>query len=196
MDEHINAVLDYWFGPLDDQGMSAPERQQRWFRGGEAVDRYCRTEFGQLVETALAGGLQDWPDSNNGLVALVVTLDQFTRNIFRGTPAAFAGDERAVDLVRQAVAAGRDRDMPVIYRVFLYVPYEHSEDLAIQQEGVELFEDLLAVSGQEAVAGYRDYAAAHRDVIARFGRFPHRNKILGRSSTDEEQRHLAQHGGF
>jgi uncharacterized protein (DUF924 family) len=196
MHEAIRHILDFWFGPLDAAGMSDPDREKRWFRGGADIDRHCREHYTGLVESAVAGGLTGWSDSAEGLLARVLLLDQFTRNIYRGTPAAFAGDELAIALARDAVATGRDRGMPTIHRVFLYVPYEHSEQLAIQDEGVALFDELLASSGQAVVAGYRDYAIAHRDVIARFGRFPHRNAILGRESSPEELAHLRQHGGF
>jgi uncharacterized protein (DUF924 family) len=130
------------------------------------------------------------------MVALVLLLDQFTRNIFRGTAKAFAGDPRALELAQRCIADGRYHRLPAIHRVFVLMPLEHSEQLAIQQQCVALFEELISVSGLEQISGFNRYAAAHRDVIARFGRFPHRNAILGRESTPAEITHLETHGGF
>ena len=192
----IDAILGFWFGVLDDQGMSTPQQQKMWFAGGVDIDRQCREQFGDEVAAAVAGELGEWAQSDRGLMALVLLLDQFTRNIYRGTPAAFAGDDRALALVEEAVAAGRQRRLPIIHQVFLYVPFEHSESLAVQHAGVALFDALVARSARTEVIGFRDYAMAHRDVIARFGRFPHRNAIVGRESTPEEVDYLAVHGGF
>jgi uncharacterized protein (DUF924 family) len=192
----IEHILDYWFGPLDSAGLCDPIQEKRWFRGGPEVDDYCRTQFGDLVEEAVNGGLADWPATDEGLVALVVLLDQFTRNIYRGKPRAFAGDRHALGLARAAVGRHRHHALPAIHQVFLYLPYEHSEELAIQDAGVALFDSLLAATPDARIRRFRDYAVAHREVIARFGRFPHRNAILGRHSTPEELTHLQRHGGF
>jgi uncharacterized protein (DUF924 family) len=192
----IDAILDYWFGELDGDGLSPPDRRVIWFRGGEAVDRHCRTQFSRWVEAALAGDLAHWADSDRGLMALVLLLDQFTRNIYRGTPRAFAGDPGALALASTAVAAERHLRLPTIHQVFLCLPYEHSEDLPTQRAGVALLDALFARTGLAQVAGFRDYAVAHRDVIARFGRFPHRNALLGRSSSPREIEYLAKHQGF
>lgn len=192
-------VLSYWFGELESNGMPAEGRQKLWFDPPPGTDEEVRSRFGDDVARALRGELAHWADSPNGLTALVLLLDQFTRNIHRGTPAAFSGDERALALAREAVTAGIDADMPTIHRVFLYIPFEHAEDLATQDEGVAHFDRLLSVvpeSVRQRVAGFRQYAVAHRDVIARFGRFPHRNAILGRESTAEELDYLQEHGGF
>ena len=131
-----------------------------------------------------------------GLVALVVLLDQFSRNIHRGTAQAFDGDPLALALARDSIASGHHRRVPVIHRVFLYLPLEHSEDLALQDQCVALYEELARVSNQQQFATFTRYARAHRDVIATFGRFPHRNAMLGRQSTRDELAYLEQHGGF
>ncbi|MFT5483131.1 MAG: hypothetical protein ACI9GW_001786 [Halieaceae bacterium] len=130
-------------------------------------------------------------------------LDQFTRNIYRGTAAAFSGDELAISLATQAIAAQRHQRLPVIHRVFLAIPFEHSEVLSVQEQGITVFDQLLGepeiAAHPElgtAVAGYRNYAVAHRDVIEQFGRFPHRNAILGRKSSVAEIDYLSKHGGF
>lgn len=195
----IDAVLSFWFGKLNEHGMCTSGQQRLWFKYSDATDRDIESRFGDRVADALTGELDHWQETSRGLVALVILLDQLTRNIFRGTPGAFSGDKQALALAGEAVASGRDRQLPAIFRVFLYIPYEHSEDLAVQTAGVELLKD-LAENCDEAIRseieGYLDYAVAHRNVIERFGRFPHRNGVLGRASTPEEQTHLEQHGGF
>ena len=129
-------VLDYWFGELNEDGLPLTERNSMWFGYAEATDREIEHRFGELVQSALAGELNHWLEDEAGLIALVILLDQFTRNIFRGTPAAFSGDEAALATAETAISKGRDRAMPTIHRVFLYIPYEHSEDLEVQERGV------------------------------------------------------------
>jgi uncharacterized protein (DUF924 family) len=196
MQAAIHDILAFWFGPLDATGMARPEQHKLWFSASDAVDADLRQRFGALVERALAGELQAWADDDAGLVALVLLLDQFTRNIFRGTPRAFGGDPQALALARETVAAGRHRQLPAIHRVFLYLPLEHCEDLATQDQCLRLFAELERDTNDESIAGFQRYAVAHREVIAQFGRFPHRNAILGRESTPQELEHLAHHGGF
>ena len=195
-DSPIDRILDFWFGSLDDAGMAARDRQALWFRKSEHTDRQCREQFGALVESALSGELDNWENSDQGLVALVLLLDQFTRNIYRDTARAFSGDAGALALASRAIASGRYDRLPTIHRVFILLPLEHAEDLAVQQTCVALFEALLASSGHSQIADFCRYARAHRDVIAQFGRFPHRNALLGRSSTTTETDYLSRHGGF
>lgn len=182
-------VLDFWFGDAD-------RVDTRWFNGGDAFDRDIRDRFGDTIDDALAGRLDAWADDVDGALALIVVLDQFTRNAFRGTPRAFAGDILALALARRLVDAGHDLALPPLRRWFAYMPLEHAEDLARQHESVNRFEALLADAGVhgEALAAALDYARRHRDVIARFGRFPHRNEILGRASTPQEAAFLQQPG--
>jgi len=196
MGDPIEAVLDFWFGQLDGAGMSDAAHCGLWFSAEPAVDERIRDRFGPLVATALDGHLDRWADGDPGLVALVLLLDQFTRNIHRGSAQAFAGDPAALALARRAVAAGRHQRLPLIHRVFLYLPLEHSEKLADQDRCVALFRALGEDSAHPLVTEFTRYAKAHRDVIARFGRFPHRNAALGRPSTPAEQDWLASHGGF
>ena len=145
---------------------------------------------------ALAGELDNWLELDRGRVALILLLDQFTRNIYRDTPAAFSGDTPALTLAREAIAAGQHQRLPAIHQVFLGMPLEHAEDLEAQEACVALFAELESLTGEPALTDFRQYAEAHRDVIAHFGRFPHRNPILGRESTDAELAWLREHGGF
>lgn len=183
------AVLDFWFGPTDEQ-------RSVWFQRSDAFDAEIMRRFGAQVEAALRGELDAWQATTPGCLAMLMLLDQFTRNIFRGTPRAFAGDARALALARGLVAAGQDQALPPLRRWFAYLPFEHAEDLGAQDEGVRLLSALVAASGAHAaaLAGALDYAERHRAVIRRFGRFPHRNAILGRISTPEELEFLTQPG--
>lgn len=196
MPEAIADIHRFWFGELDEAGMAAAERNRLWFGADPRVDADCRRRFGRLVEGALAGELNEWGARDDGLVALILLLDQFTRNIFRGTPRAFTGDEQAFELARQAIASGRYQRLPAIHQVFVYLPLEHSENPDAQEECVNLFGILAGVTGNPRIDEFARYAVAHRDVIARFGRFPHRNALLGRESTAEELAWLEQHRGF
>jgi uncharacterized protein (DUF924 family) len=196
MQQRIDAILDYWFGELDADGLCREDRNKLWFQSTPSSDDTCRQLFGALVEQALAGDLELWAEGDDGLVALIVLLDQFTRNIFRGTPRAFAGDPTANRLATAAIDSGHWLQLPAIHRVFVLLPLEHSENLADQERCVALYQQLNAEYDTPQFASFARYAVAHRDVIAQFGRFPHRNAILERSSTPEELQHLEQHGGF
>jgi uncharacterized protein (DUF924 family) len=183
-------VLEFWFG-----APGSPEhgtRRPEWFRKDPAFDALVAQRFGPALEAALAGRLDAWAADASGTLALILVLDQFTRNSFRDTPRAFAGDPQALALARGLVARGADRTLPTLQRPFAYLPFEHAEDLAVQQESVRLFEALAAAAPDEAES--LDYAIRHRDIVARFGRFPHRNAILGRTSTAEELEFLRQPG--
>jgi len=192
----IAAMHAYWFGELDETGMCMEDRNSLWFSVSAENDEACRRRFGHWVEQALDDRLESWADSDNGLVALLLLLDQMTRNIFRGTALAFSGDSRALALAQREIAAGHYQRLPAIHQVFLYLPLEHCEDPEVQDECVTLFEQLAAVTGNEQVASFTRYAIAHREVIAKFGRFPHRNSLLGRASSAAELEYLEQHGGF
>jgi uncharacterized protein (DUF924 family) len=172
------AVLAYWFDP---------QTKPKWFNGGEAFDIEVRARLGPLYERAAAGALDGWAVETAGLLALVILFDQVPRNIHRGTPRAFATDPQALALARLAVDQGLDEALSLDERLFLYLPFEHAEAVAEQERSVALFRAL-------GDADYLDYAIRHKDVIARFGRFPHRNAILGRASTAEELAFLEEPG--
>jgi len=179
-------VLDFWFGDGLTLGWPSQDMGKRWFNGGPELDEEIRQTFGKLVEQALAGGLAGWEAQPLGRLALVILLDQFPRHIFRGKGQAFAGDEQAQRLVSDALAQGIDEALPWIGRVFLYMPLTHAENLALQEEGVRRFSALLAAvpeAHRASAQGSLDFAVKHRDIIARYGRFPHRNTALGRTSS-------------
>ena len=190
IDGEAQSVLDFWFLPAGDPGHGA-ERAE-WFRKDEAFDRAIAVRFGALIERGLSGALDAWRATPRGALAEIVVLDQFTRNVFRGTPKAFAGDARALAAARALVAAGGDRGLPAVARQFAYLPFEHAEDRATQEEAMRLFGGLAAEHPEHA--DLLRWAAAHRDIVARFGRFPHRNLVLGRVSTAEELAFLQQPG--
>ncbi|KAK3233928.1 hypothetical protein CYMTET_55800 [Cymbomonas tetramitiformis] len=168
-----------------------------WFMKSEETDEKIRSEFGYLVERALTGDLAHWEATPSGTVALVVLLDQFTRNIFRGNPKSFAGDTLCLQISKRAVAKGFDMEVGFFMRSFLYLPFEHSESKEDQTKSVKLFtrlRDDAPVEFVKPAASTLDYAIRHKAVIDRFGRYPHRNKVLGRESTTEEIEFLKQPG--
>jgi uncharacterized protein (DUF924 family) len=175
------AVLDFWFGAADEAEHGLPRKA--WFDKDIAFDDEIRRRFRGIYDRALAGEFESWGEHGRSCLALILVFDQFPRNMFRSTPAAFATDARALALARHAVARGYDRCVPPVLRMFFYLPFEHSEALADQNEAVRLFESVEPHPGRDE--GIR-YAVAHREIIARFGRFPHRTAILGRRSTPEE----------
>jgi len=184
-------VLDFWFGASGSATDGRPRRE--WFVKDAAFDATIRERFGATIDSAVAGGLRDWDDSGpQGVLARLLVLDQFTRNAWRGQPASFAGDALALAAARQLVDSGADRALTPLQRSFAYMPFEHAEDAAMQERAVALF---AALAAQHADFDETlDYARRHRDVIARFGRFPHRNAILGRVSTPAETAFLQQPG--
>ncbi|HEX2198044.1 MAG TPA: DUF924 family protein [Burkholderiales bacterium] len=180
-------VLLFWFGGPAERG----KRRKRWFEKSDAVDRDVRERFMAAYEKAAAGALAAWQDAPHRCLALILLLDQFPRHMFRGSPRAFAADPLALAAARHAVARGYDRALLPVERLFVYLPFEHSESLEDQLQACELTRPLEAF--EETADAYR-YALAHRDIIQRFGRFPHRNAILGRPSTPEEIEFLKQPG--
>lgn len=171
-------ILAFWFGPQD--APSGNAARDVWFRKDPAFDADIRARFGDATAVALAGGYGEWCATPAGTLARVLLLDQFPRNIHRDTKAAFAGDARALATAQYAIDRGFDRMLDVYGRWFLYLPFEHAEDRAAQERSLALFGALTRESG---LAGPLEWAQKHADVIARFGRYPHRNAVLGREST-------------
>ena len=178
-------VLEFWFGP--------PPHAVRaeWFRKDPAFDAAIRTRFGDALDSALAGWTHDPDGAVHDALAHVMLLDQFTRNVFRDTARAFAGDRQALATAIAVVDAGRDAGLDRFERWFLYMPFEHAEDLSMQQRSIELFGRLGDETGDAALL---EWAEKHAAVIRRFGRYPHRNAILGRVSTPEEAAFLREPG--
>lgn len=162
-----------------------------WFVKNPAFDQDIHSRFQLVYEQAVAGAFDDWQATAEGCLALVLLFDQFPRNMFRGTPQAFATDDRALAIAQKALTQGFDQALPVVQRWFLYMPFEHSENLEHQRRAVELFDPLR---NNPDAAGTYSYAVKHLAVIEQFGRFPHRNQILGRASTPAEQAFLKQPG--
>lgn len=180
-------VLDFWFG-LPATTVALPQ----WFRKDSAFDAQIAQRFGPTVAQALVGGLDAWQSTPASTVALVVVLDQFTRNTRRNTPGAFAGDAKALRIAQAMVSRGGDRQLDCWQRSFVYLPFEHAEDLATQAQALQLFA-ALAVEYPQTADQHR-WAVKHAEIIERFGRYPHRNLALGRVSTAQELLFLAQPG--
>ena len=197
MNEPWQPLLEWWFGTSGSAKEVAAQKGKLWFGKRDSQDLEARERFGDWVEQALAGGLTEWAQRPEGWLALVLLLDQLPRMIFRDTPKAFAGDLRAQQLVAQGIAADYDRQLQPIQRVFILLVFEHSEDLAVQNEGVSRHIELMAQqpeTDRALFSDYLDYAERHQKVIKQFGRFPHRNEVLGRESTSEEQEFLSKPG--
>ena len=186
-------VLDFWLGDSLALGWPTKDLGKRWFGGGAALDQEIKTKFGEQVVLAVRGGLQDWERPPSSRLALVILLDQFTRNVFRGSAKAFAGDARAQQLVLQMLAALEHRQLPWVGRVFAYMPLMHAENQALQDQCVACFEKLVADAPEalkQRLQGNLDFARQHQTIMARFGRFPYRNAALGRANTPEEDEFL------
>ena len=193
MNETVNQILDYWFGEIE-EGFCTEDRGKLWFAGGEEVDATIREQFGKEVELACNNELDAWQETPRGRMALILLLDQFTRNIYRGTSEAFAHDAQAQAICKAGLDLGHDQELPYVMRSFFYLPLEHAEDPDSQERCVALYRALHAEVPEpykEKTKSNLEYALLHRDIIVQFGRFPHRNQALGRTSTPEEEAYLA-----
>ncbi|MDR7104000.1 DUF924 family protein [Croceicoccus sp. BE223] len=176
------AVLDFWFRELT---------PAQWFEGGDDIDKTIRDRFAERVDQALAGTLDDWAATPRGRLALVILIDQFTRNVFRGEARAFSGDDKAQKLVLAGLDLAADKALTLSERQFFYMPLMHAEDLALQDRSVALFAALEA-----EVAGIHAFARGHHNVVARHGRFPMRNAARARADTEAEKAYLRDGGGY
>ena len=199
LNQNVNAILHLWFG--EDAADIVEDRGQLWFAGGAAIDQQIQAQFSQSVIAAANGELSWWQHEPKSCLALILLLDQFTRNIFRGTAKAFASDALVVDICKTGLASAFDKQLTLSQRVFFYLPLEHSESLADQELCVTLFTELAEDAAkkygeqyQKLFAGYIDYAVDHRNIILKYGRFPHRNKALDLTSTQAELDYLNQGG--
>lgn len=190
-------VLNFWFGRLNQYGLPRPTRSLFWFQKDATADKIIRVYFEPHLKAAIAGELDSWADTPRGRLALIILCDQFSRNMYRSTPAAFMQDDKALRLCTMGIDLGMDQELAPIERVFFYFPLEHAEDTRAQARSVEKFHSLVASSEEPVktrLSTFLDYAVIHRDIVARFGRFPHRNKVLGRTSTKEEANFIASGG--
>ena len=197
MTENAEDILRFWFGEQSDDASIAARQAPLWWQKKPQTDALIRERFETAVKTAAAGALSAWSQTPDGRLALIILLDQFPRNMYRNMPQAFACDPLARGLCLEGLDNGDDLRLRPIERVFFYLPLEHAEDAALQAKSVELFEALDALtqgSGGANLSSYAEFARRHQRIIDRFGRFPHRNAILGRPSSDEEEAFLKTPG--
>jgi uncharacterized protein (DUF924 family) len=197
MQETIDSILTFWFGNGSTAEEICAEKKALWWAKDEETDREITSRFRDVVQAVHEGRLDHWRETPKGLLASIICCDQFPRNMYRGTPRAFEFDPVALGMAEQILATGDHLELSPIQRVFAYLPFEHSEDPASQDKAVRLFADLVGevdASEREIFTGFLDFARRHEEIIARFGRFPHRNVILGRESSDEETEFLTQPG--
>ncbi|SFG07947.1 DUF924 family protein [Neptunomonas qingdaonensis] len=190
----IDEVLQFWFGDLVG-GFPVNDRENIWWKGGAELDREIDALFGARVNAALRGELNEWRQTPRGRLAMVVLLDQFTRNMYRGMAEAFKGDDIARSIVLESLEHQHDEALEFAERIFFYMPLEHTESLDMQDLCISRLESLLLdvpLKDRHRVHSAIDFASQHRDMIVRFGRFPHRNQVLGRESTAEELAYLNQ----
>jgi len=189
----IQRVLDFWFEPDENDSPGIDSRLNRWFTADPAFDDRIRQEFGALVDEARRGGLGDWSGSVAGRLALILVLDQFMRNVHRGTELAFAGDRRALALCVEGAASGGYRELSALQQVFFFMPLQHAESLKVQERSVRIYEalaDSVPLPLRETFMTFAQFAELHHDIVAAFGRFPHRNAILGRPNSPAEDEYL------
>lgn len=197
MDERAQAILDYWFGDLNDD-YDPGTRGAIWWKKDPDVDAEIRERFGDDFERAVAGELDGWADEPRSCLALVILLDQFSRNLFRDDPRAWANDAEARAVALAAIDRGHDRALKMVERQFLYMPLMHSEDVDEVRRHCELADACVAAIPDDrmhgAFEGWTNFARQHLAIVERFGRYPHRNAVLGRTSTDEERAFLQEPG--
>lgn len=199
MNEKILAILDLWFGKTEPGNVPPEKIQKMWWTPDRSLDSFLRQKYETDLKKAAAGELEHWKETSRGTLALIILLDQFPRNIYRGTPEAFSFDGMALSVAEEGIKKGYDRKLHPVMRIFFYLPYMHSEDPEYQERCVELFKMLESEFNdnegiRSVISNSLDFAVRHKEVIDRFGRFPHRNEILGRKSTPEEIEFLKQPG--
>jgi len=198
MPADFEPLLRFWFGPLKN-GLASNEQRKIWFNPDRDFDARCRDEFLPFLTLAQSGDLHHWLDSARGQLAFILLTDQLPRNIFRGTQEAFAYDPFALATARQGIISGSDRQLELDERSFFYMPFEHSEDISDQHMAVGLFtylRDSAPKSTRDIIGNALRFAQQHRDIILKFGRFPHRNAVLERHSTAEELNFIKAGDGF
>ena len=188
-------VIDYWLGEAQRDPSTAKARSKLWYRVSSQTDNQIRDRFGKILELAEQSKLNDWLDSPEGHLAMVILLDQFTRNINRGSSDAWKNDAMALNIATSCIDKGDHLSLSYFGRVFLYHPFHHAESIAAQERAVDLFDELhdeAPPEWQTSLKGFAEFSRGHRDIVSRFGRFPHRNKTLGRQSTLKEAQYLEE----
>jgi uncharacterized protein (DUF924 family) len=188
-------ILAFWFGASAPDEPPAPEKVRLWFQGDKEVDRQIAERFGADVERARRGELNQWAETPRGRLALIILLDQFSRNLFRGSAAAFASDSASLKLTLEGLDRGQDEGLSCTEQLFFVLPLEHAEDIAMQDRMLaylDTWAKRLPAAMKDMATGVREFAQLHRDVIAQFGRFPTRNDALGRASTPAEEAHIRE----
>jgi uncharacterized protein (DUF924 family) len=191
------SIMNFWFGEACKSPATTRDRNSFWFGSDPAVDQQIWELYADTVTDAGAGHYAEWAETTHGRLALILLLDQFPRNIYRGTAEVFRFDAKALTLAGEGVTLGQLAELTIPEQAFFLMPYQHSEDVAVQNAGVALYTAMVEEAPpewREVAAGYRDFAAQHRDIIAEYGRFPHRNSVLGRTSTPAEDGYLAGGG--
>jgi uncharacterized protein (DUF924 family) len=193
-DEAIRRVLDFWFSSVELDAPQIDARMERWFSTDAAFDARIAQQFGGLVDEALQGKLDHWAATAEGRLALILLLDQFCRNIHRGSARAFAGDKRALKLCVEGSMSQAYKALSPIQRVFFFMPLQHAESPGVQEKSVRIYNALadgVSDTLRETFLAFAEFAELHRDIVTRFGRFPHRNRHLGRANTPDEDSYLA-----
>ena len=194
--ESSEDVLAFWFGTDTGDAAALAYGAKRWFAASAGFDEEIHERYGALVDSAMAGELDEWRAGASSWLALLLLLDQFPRNLNRRSRLAYAGDESALKVLLEGIRQGLDRELPLARRMFAYMPLQHAENRSLQAMSVALFDAVATEAPAELRAQFEyfaEFARRHRDVVERFGRFPHRNADLGRETTPEERAHLAAH---
>ncbi len=194
---HPDDVLDFWFADSLESPAATEARTSFWFGSDPATDSLIWELYADVVADAGGGHYDDWLDTARGRLALIIVLDQFPRNIFRGTAEVYRYDPTVIRLAQAGVALGQLAGLSVPEQAFFLMPYQYAEDIGVQQAGVALMRAMVSQAPpawRKTAAGFADFAVRHRDIVEHYGRFPHRNKVLGRSSTAAETRFLADGG--
>ncbi|MDY6932625.1 MAG: DUF924 family protein [Spirochaetota bacterium] len=193
MSSRIDEIISFWFSGSLDTADLISERIKVWFHTDETFDNEIRERFQSDYEAAIHGQLDSWKNSSRGMLALILILDQFSRNMFRGTQQAFAQDHIALQLCLEGIAQGRDIELSQLERAFFYMPLQHAEDNDLQELGMKKYKQLHSQTPEgikKEMLGFLNASTEHRNIIKQFGRFPHRNQILKRASTNEEEKFL------
>lgn len=189
MSDRIEDILDFWFGELDEHGCAGPNQRKRWWVKSDRFDETVKAKFLADYEAIVEGEREVWRTTARGALAYIIVLDQFSRNMFRGTSKMFEADELARDVCYEGLESGFDAELGFDERAFFYLPLEHSESMDDQMRCLEVFQSLVEEAPEHLkhdARNYLDFADRHRAIIERFGRYPHRNEALGRASTSEE----------